>query len=134
MHPYKFKLSFRVHHPTVLSAKIVALIGRKPSVRWDVGAQRMSPKGNLLDGIHDRTYCSFPVSEGLDSTLVGSIRSWNRFLFTKKSGLAKLRRSGGRFDYFLGIFINSNAGLVVPPEVLREVGALGIELGLDMYG
>jgi hypothetical protein len=134
MHPYKFQLSFRVHHPTATSAEIITLIGKKPSVEWDVGKARMTPKGTPQPGVYDLTYCVFDVSEGLDSALVDSIRKWNRFLAPKKRSLVKLRRTGGRFDYFLGIYINSNGGLVLPPEVLRETAELGIELGLDMYG
>jgi len=40
-----------------------------------------------------------------------------------------------RVDLFCGIFLDaSNEGLSISPDVARELGARGIEIGLDIYG
>mgnify|MGYP003394335965 CR=1 FL=1 len=68
------------------------------------------------------------------SALVRSIRKWNKHLAQRKRGLDRLKKTGGRLEYFLGVYINGNAGLELSPELLRETGHLDIELALDIYG
>lgn len=134
MHPYNFALSFRIKHPTASSSDLVAVIRKKTSVKWDVGTDAVTPKGNPLGYVRGDTYCCFDVAEGPHTALVRAIERWNEHLLKRRSALAAIKRTGGKFDYFLAIYVNGNAGLNLPPKVLQDMGKLNITLGLDMYG
>jgi hypothetical protein len=133
MHPYKFYLSFRVFHPRESVARINKVVGLKPRVQNDVGVRRATPKGHLLDGTYDRTYCSYKLKDGMNSSLLACLSSWNLYFARRKLGLKKLSRSGGKLEYFLGLYIKSNGGLELDPKLIADAGRLGITFALDIY-
>lgn len=133
MHPYKFRLSFRVFHPAMSSSKIAGLIGRKAEILNDVGSSRRTPKGRPLTGTYARTYCCFALAEGGSESLSKAFAKWNRYFLSKRKELGDITNTGGKIEYFLGVFANGNAGLELSPIFTEQVSHLGINIALDYY-
>jgi hypothetical protein len=44
-----------------------------------------------------------------------------------------IRKTGGRIEFFVGLFSEKNMGAQVPSSLLATMGKLGIDLSLDIY-
>jgi hypothetical protein len=134
MNPYRFSLSLRVFHPTVTPQFIEAGLGLKAQVAHAAGKNRVTASGKTLPTISPDTRCSFLLGEGDDRILPDAINKWNAFLEAKRDFLGQLRSSGGRIEYFIGLFLDPNGGFELDYEQLRSLGDLGVSLSLDIYG
>ena len=133
MNPYRFSLSLRLRHPILPAAAIESALSRRAKVVHSVGEARKTPKGELLEGIYERTYCSFELSSGDDTKLNIEIARWNHELSKYKRFFEEFTHTGGEIEYFLGLFLDSDSGVTFSVTELRDIGALGITLALDIY-
>lgn len=133
MNDFKFSLAFRVFHPKASIADIDTAVGRKADYKQEVGKPRKTPKDEPLKGVYDQTYCCYELVEGRRNTFEKSLRKWTRTFGKRKAALKKLRRSGGRLEYYLVLLLEGNAGIVLEDLDLREMSVLGIQLALDIY-
>jgi hypothetical protein len=133
MHPYKFSLSLRVFHPSVTPEVIQAELGLKARIANSAGKNRVTASGKVLPTISSETYCSFLLAEGDDRILMTTIDEWSEILAKTREFLTELRSTGGRVEYFLGLFIDSNGGFGLDYEQMKSLGSTGIDLSLDIY-
>lgn len=59
--------------------QVVDQFGLRPKIVHSVGEPRSTPKGNLLDGVYERTYVSFPLQikehDSLEHFLLGTLEA-----------------------------------------------------------
>lgn len=134
MADFDYKVSFRVTHPSRTADEISAMLELTPRHCWNVGEPRATPKGTLLGGIRDRSYCSFPMGEGEDGRVASCVADALEALAPHDDYLSELRKTGGTFDFFIYWEADRSAGEAFPPDLLLKLGQLGIELQLDIYG
>jgi hypothetical protein len=138
MNPYEYKVSLRITHPSIDPQIITGTLGLKPFRSWQEGSLRQTPKGKLLEGKNNKSYWSAQLTNGdsisseeipLESYLLEKTN-----LLKEYSGfLGNIKESGGKIEYFIGIFGNKNLGSEFGTELLTSMNNLGIELSLDVY-
>ena len=134
MHPYRYKISLRVVHPSMPYQEISAALGREPRFGWTVGDPKTTPQGHALEGTRDESYWSARLSEGqsktpIEQTLADCVGPLTRH----EAFLARLKEDGGRAELFIGLFGDRNFGLELPSHLLGTCSRLGLALSLDIY-
>jgi hypothetical protein len=138
MYPYKYSVSIRISHPTINPDTLTKKLGLQPSRSWMAGAQRSTPKGNILKGINKNTYWTAVLHR--EKNLSSRKRPLENFLSEQLARLKKvekylkyIRKTGGRIEFFVGLFCDKNMGAEIPSSLLAAMGKLGIDLSLDIY-
>ena len=130
----RWVLSFRVHHPsadlTAFAERIGEAFGADRRLLWREGEldSRARPPRR-----RSSSYCSvrWPNRGGsLEHALEDALAA----LAPLQAELAELCATGGRFDFFAGLFFLRTMGVALPPALLARLGATGVELQLDLYG
>lgn len=134
MHRYRYRIALRLRHPSVTSSAIcAALLPLVPGRTWDVGEPRTAPNGRRLHGVHTETYATFFVSQG-EGGLAEALTEAAERMEPYRERFAEWRASGGEIEFFVGWFMEGgNVGDVFAPELLTQLGGLGIALSLDLY-
>jgi hypothetical protein len=132
---YRFKISLRFRHPESDLSACSQEFGLEPSRQWLAGEERTSPRGNLLEGLWEESYWTYPLEikpeEDIESSLVW-IAQW---LGGHEKFLAEHRRSGGAVALLIGIFLEGlNSGFLLEPLLIARYASLGIALEFDLYG
>jgi len=114
---------------------ISVALGMKPQYHWKVGERRTTPTGQLLTGVNESTYwCSAGV-DGQGFALAESLSSHLLMLERRREFLTEFVSTGGSVDYFVAWFTDGmNTGATLDWELLKRLGALQIDLDLDVYG
>ena len=130
----RWVLSFRVRHPSAdlaaLAERIGDAFGADRRVLWregelDLRARPPRPRSS--------SYCSvrWPNRGGsFEQAFEDALAA----LAPLQAELADLCATGGRFDFFAGLFFLRTMGVALPPALLARLGAAGVELQLDLYG
>jgi len=95
MNSYSYDVSLRIRYPSLGEDVICKAINIKPYRKWSVGKQRMTPKGNVLDGVDEQTYCSFKLEHHETETLASFLMRVGGDLESKKKFLHMISKSGG---------------------------------------
>jgi hypothetical protein len=131
----RFSASFRAHHPTKTAQEVVGQFGLQAKIMHSVGSQRMTPKGNLLNGVYERTYVSFPMDvDEYDSVEKFLLQMLNADFLKDEACLRDFVSTGGRLEFFLGIFCENNGGIEFDTDLMGRLAAKGVSLSLDIYG
>ncbi|MBI3772987.1 MAG: hypothetical protein HY272_09845 [Gammaproteobacteria bacterium] len=131
----RFSASFRARHPTKTAQEVVDQFGLQPDVMHSVGSQRMTPKGNLLNGVYERTSVLFPFDvEEYDSVEEFLLHMLDADFLKDEARLSEFVSTGGRLEFFLGIFCENNGGIEFDTDLMRRLAAKGVSLSLDIYG
>lgn len=67
--------------------------------------------------------------QDLESFLTQAIEGFQ----DRRAFIARLRKSGGRAELFIGLFGTRNFGLELKPELLQSAARMGLTLSLDVY-
>ena len=86
-----------------------------------------------MPGINQETYFSYSVHAPEKFLLEDAIAAHVADFAKHKQFIEDILSTGGRLSYFIGIFIEGNAGLTLSHSVLKQVSELGIGLELDIY-
>ena len=130
----RWVLSFRVHHPSAdlaaLAERIGDAFGADRRVLWREGELDLRARPPRR---RSSSYCSVrwlnrggSIEHALEDALAA--------LVPLQPALAELRATGGRFDFFAGLFFLRTMGVALPPALWARLGAAGVELQLDLYG
>lgn len=138
MNPYEYKVSLRITHPTMDPHIITGTLGKEPFRSWQAGSPRKTPKGDPLEGVYKETYWSARLTknESISSEevpLESFLLEETNLFKNHSSFLGNIKDSGGKIEYFIGVFGNSNMGCEFNTELLTSINNLGIELSLDIY-
>ena len=134
MGSYRFALSFRVSHPTADLAELPARLGLPASRCWKAGEPRRTPKGDLLAGTNEESYCTMLIPHSDETELPELLGSTLVLLSSQADLLQGLESSGGSFNFFVGWFSERNSGDTLGWNLLRKMARLRISLDLDIYG
>jgi hypothetical protein len=130
----RYSLSLRIWHPRTAPTMISDQLGLSPTHQWAAGSIRTTPAGTPLSGRHDSTYWSARLRAGRGETLVEALEQTNARLTAHADFLQAILEAGGRIEYFVGWFAESNTGFVLPSQLLASTSELGIDLAFDIYG
>lgn len=135
MHSFRFAVSLRVSSQSSIDlAELCVPIGLEPKWHYKAGEPRMTPKGTPLDGVYDRSYCSFRLTGFDDEELHEMLVRVVDDLLQHKEIFRRIREDGGRAEFFIGWFSSGNTGDTFSHDLLRKMGELKIDLALDVYG
>ena len=133
MHGYRFSAALRIWHPSADPDEIERRLALKATHKTRAGVGRSTPQGDPLEGEYSTTYCCFDLecneSEGLTSVL----QRTNEHLRAHGKFLIELSDSGGRLEYFVGLFFERNAGENLNWSLLADMAALRLSLDIDFY-
>lgn len=134
MHPYTYKVSLRIRHPTMDPQIFTETLGMQPWVARHAGEPRATSTSPWLEGNHRKTYWTSrltpPDDSDIETFLVRTVKSLtpHRLLFRE------LRDTGGELELFIGLFASGgNIGATLPHDLMVAIGDMGIDLGLDIY-
>ena len=138
MYPYKYAVSLRVRHPKINPENIAKTLGIPPTTSWMVGKPRVDVKGNTSSGINQETYWAADLTKGKsadsrDITLEEYLAKQISRLKKSEKFLKRLRDTGGRIEFFVGLYCDKNTGTDFPSTLLAEMGKLGVDLSLDVF-
>jgi hypothetical protein len=101
---------------------------------WKAGQNRVTPTGTQLSGIYKETYCTFNLARSRKDELERFIKHSNKILQPHKRFIRHISLTGGSIEYFVGMYLDKNHGVILNPELLDELAKLQIALSLDLYG
>lgn len=134
MHAFNFSVSLRVYSQAVASSEICGQLGLEPKWRHNVGEPRANPKGVLLGGVYDCSYCSFSLTRQDDEELHEMLDRVADDLLQHEDFFHRIRDGGGRTEFFIGWYSSRNTGDTFNNLLLSKLGELRIDLALDVYG
>ena len=134
MQPFKYEVSFRIHHPAMDPELITSKLGLEPQNKWAAGAPRKTPKGTPLKGVYESSYCTFRLRPSKKIQLADFLKDFNKSLYKHKRFLKSIRSTGGKLEYFIGWFSNKDSGEIFDLELLGELVELGVDLSVAVYG
>ena len=127
------KLSFRIHHPNLDLSVACRQMGLTPTHIWKAGDQRRTPKGNLLPGYQDSSYCSVRFDDGTKGRLSSKIDSAIARLQPHRPVLNNLTSLGAKIEFFIGWFFAGDSGDTLESGTSRALADLGISLDINVY-
>jgi hypothetical protein len=132
---FLFSASFRIRHPVLAADYILSAIPLYPRIINSVGMQRKTRQGDSLPGVYDRTYLSFPLDVSYYDSLEGFISSQiEKDYLSNEEFLRSLRQSGGEVEFFLGLCVYENKGIVLDHDLICRLARKSISLSFDLYG
>jgi hypothetical protein len=130
----RYALSLRARHDAMPAGLIIDAIGLPPRVHATAGQERHYTRTGKTGPRSRKTYAVFQLGKGSAEGLVPCMEQALEHLEARRSGLAPLTEAGVVLEFFVGVFLEGNEGIIFDPGLLRRLGAMEIELGLDIYG
>lgn len=133
MYPFRYVMSLRITHPAMDPRLICNRLGLQARIKYRVGERRQTPAGTILSGVNKATFCVVELAPPRGCELERFIKRCNKTLESHKRFLSRISSTGGSVEYFIGMFLDSNHGVVFSPELLAQLATLQITLSLDLY-
>jgi hypothetical protein len=129
---FGFSVALQVRYPRLSTEKVSKELGLRPGRVVMAGEPRATAGGTPLAGIHRESYCSCHLAKGTGSAaLEARLRNVTEKLGRHAVLLRSWRRSGGRLSYYLTVHGEAAMGFSLGPELLADIGRLGVELGVE---
>jgi hypothetical protein len=120
MEIFRFAMSLRLSHPTITPDEITSELGIKPR------HVRSKSRGGFY-------WCSEQES-GEDEEFITVIDKFLDLLTPHGAFLRSYKSTGGTIELFVGWFpFQRSGGATLLADCLAEMGALGVDLSLDVY-
>jgi hypothetical protein len=126
-------ISLRLWHPTLSAAAIISEFDLKIRFSNSVNEHRKTPTGIPLDGVYKETYCCFQWKEKRLGRLDRDMISGCEYLEKHLVFLQEFLRTGGRLEFYVGIFLQGDSGFEIDNALFRRMQALGLGLSVEMY-
>ena len=130
-----WRLALRVHHPSADLSDVVKRVGEAFGVeaRWLWRAGDVDPHAKPAGQLKPTSYC---LVDWLDTegTIATALADATEAVSGLREEFRAIHASGGRLDFFVGLFVDSMMGFVLPPGLLARLGEAGIALEFDIYG
>lgn len=140
---YGYDISLRFFHPSIDPAVITAALCLKPSWAWRAGEPRLNRKGEPLrdsngtplKGVRRESYWVASISKGesVEKHLRAAISEALDQLLPHRDFLHRIRLEGGRSEFFIGWYLQSNSGDVFDCDLLAILADMKVDLHLDIY-
>jgi Domain of unknown function (DUF4279) len=125
-------LQFRLFDRAIEVAEICETLKIAPERVWNIGESRMTPRGTLLSGIYDYSYCSFALIPKDDEDLDEFLERTCISVQPHRDFFKKIRTLNGVIDLYITWVVISNIGIVFDHKLLLKLGELGIDLGFEI--
>ena len=128
-----FILRLVLKHPTLSLEEVSKSMGLKPHQGHSVGTQKMTPRGNFLDGVNRETF--FGKTEqffdrndffGCAANLAESLAEHSEFFW-------KIRSEGVRVAIYIDLIGSQSIGDVLLPRQIEKLSSLGIDFGGEVF-
>jgi hypothetical protein len=129
----RYKVSLRIKHPDLDLSDVCRDLGLTPKHIWKAGDQRRTPKGTILPGNRDSSYCSVPFDDSGEKYLSGKINYVLNALIPHRSILETVSLSGGDISVSIGWFSSGDSGDTVDSMTLKKMADLRISVELYIY-
>lgn len=133
MDTLSFRISLRIRHPTYDMEVVTAELGLQPQIVWKAGDRRVTPTGEVLEGIYRHSYWVYRLDISKEQQVDEVVRTHLTTLEDHAVFFRKLIDDGGSAEYLVGCFLHANSGVCFDAEILERMGMLGIDLALDLY-
>jgi hypothetical protein len=130
--PFDYRVSLRVTHPTLDPRAIANHLGMEPKVSWKAGDPRKTPKGTLLEGSRNESYCTFEIGMGSDGELAQCLTTAVDNLQDQSEFLREIRAAGGSLMFYAFWHHTGDTGQVFAMDLLRKMADLEIDLGINV--
>jgi hypothetical protein len=131
MNPYRTQLSLRMWHPEADLSEFCRKAGLTPKVFWTKGDPRMTPKGRMLGGVRDSSYCLVNFGPASDIDLIEKIEAALAALSPHRADIERLVSTGGRITFSVAWFLEADTGKAIEWHTLGRMHELRI--GFDFY-
>jgi hypothetical protein len=127
------QLSLHLHHPSRDLSTVCTALGLVPRHIWKKGDERKTPTGRQLGGTRDSSYCSVDLGDTSREPLPNRIEAALAELEPHQAILQDVSSTGGRDTFYVGWFLDEHTGDTLHWPMLERMGALRIELALNLY-
>jgi len=128
-----FTISLRIEHPSERFEAIAQKLALSPVFGYTVGDQRRTPKGRLLEGVNERTYCYFDIIPKQAGDFIDGLRQAISRLDFYGEFFRELTREGGRVELYAGIFVEGSTGFTLSVNDLEALRRMALELSVEVY-
>jgi uncharacterized protein DUF4279 len=129
----RYKLWLRIKHPSRDLSAFCMDLGLVPAIVWNVGDQRRTPKGTMLPGQRQSSYCSIHFDDAEQSSLLEKMNSVLSMLKPHRSSIVEIDLSGGKVSFSIGWFSTDDSGQTVDWRILSAIADLRISLDTSVY-
>ena len=133
MHPYTYSITLRVKHPKRSLSFLEGVFNLKAQREWDIGEQRTTPKGNILEGKHTESYWCASLENRKKSkqeSVEKSLEKWTEILSAYKSEINNICTEGGTVEYFVWLYCNENMGFEINSKLMANISGLKVNLAV----
>jgi hypothetical protein len=128
MHPQTVKLSLNIVHPTHDLSDVCDALGFQPNIIWKKGDEGRTPKGNKIGGVREYSRCSINFGPAATESLAKKLEAALVLLKPHQTLLRGLSSSGGKLNFFVGLFCGENTVEMLDLPLLEAMVELKIEL------
>lgn len=128
----KYKVRIVIKHPTLDLSHMTDLLQLQPSRSWSASDQIRSGKGEVIGGTYGQsmwTCSSSDPDKGIPYSIERMLESLNRC----HEEINKIIQSGGSVAILLDMFGDGNTKGLIESRVLRDIGNLGVDLGIEVF-
>jgi hypothetical protein len=129
---YLFSLSATAKHPRLTAEAVCAMLEWSPFNAWSVGDPRTTPAGTKLPGARDDTMCVIR-HEYIDRNFAEHLEEMVKALQRKSAELDEFLGTGGSLSIRLGLNGRENLADALSPELLANMGTLGITFLIEAF-
>ncbi|MFP8780830.1 hypothetical protein [Hydrogenophaga sp. RWCD_12] len=138
MQSYSFSVALRIWHPNIDPEVISQNLWLKAKHAAMARAERTTPKGRKLSGVHAESYWHSDPFErddyaSTDDLAEDILASVVEVLAPKKAFLLLLREQGARLHLQVASFSHRNYAVELSPHFLIACGELGLSVVHDVY-
>ncbi|MBR0784207.1 DUF4279 domain-containing protein [Bradyrhizobium iriomotense] len=132
MNRYRAQLSLKLTHPTRDLSDVCKALGLEPNRIWKKGDERRTPKGSLLGGKCNSSYCSIELPSSRKSLAKQIEIALKRFT-PHGAVLRRLSSTGGTVSLAVGWFLDEHSGELLGNDLLLALTRLRISLEFHVY-
>ena len=126
-----FSVSLRAFHPRIKLDWLSEELGIPAEILFEVGAPRKTPKGRPLDGKYDLSYWCAELEGTFGEEFGEFLERQLKFLESHRQALDVVTKEG-RVELYTWLYVGWYAGETLSPALLRGLGSLGVEIGLEV--
>ena len=129
-----FTVSLRVTHPLLSDETISQSLGMKAKIAHNVGAPRVTPSGEHLEGVYKATYCVFSIVDRRAGSFVDGVAELVPKVATHRAFLRSIVSTGGSSELYVGVFVDSDTvGFTLSVAMMAALADLGLQLTTEVY-
>lgn len=131
----KYTLSLRVWHPRLSVDDIASRVGMSAAYAQNLGSVRQTPKGTILGGVYQQSYCSFELIKKTEGDFPDGIRGASNFLRSIASSIDFITESGGRAEIYIWIHPEKecNLGFELGSDISKLLSELNLNLSVEIF-